>query len=91
MKEETGTFESSPGNGSSSRVITFLVVTAAVVLSFMVIASGCWIAIQNKEVASLLGAAGAAGTLFVTIAGSTLLWMYNQKKQEIDDKKGFVR
>lgn len=86
-KEITGIFEASPGNGSSSRVITFEVITAAVIMVILVVITGCWISIETKTIAPLLGSASSAGILFVTIAGPTLAWMYSQKKQEIKNNE----
>jgi len=66
-------FKDLRGNLSSSRLITFIIVIVALIYSGAVIWFG-------RE--SVMLAAAAAGTLFTTIAGPGLVWMYNQKKNE---------
>ena len=80
--EKTGYFEVKPGNKSSSRLTSFLTVMIALALATLIIATGCYIAIDKLEVAPLLAAAGAAGTEYGVIAGMAMAYMYNQKKQE---------
>jgi len=69
--------ENGDGNKSSTRLIGFIVVIWTLVLSSTVLYFG-------KD--NVILAAAAAGTLFTTMAGPTLIWMYQQKKQERGNK-----
>jgi len=84
MEKETkiGFLEVSPGHKSNGRLLSLLTIIAALFLATLIIATGCYIAIDKLEVSPLIAAAGAAGTEFVTIAGSAMWYAYNHKKQE---------
>lgn len=69
--------ENGNGDKSSTRLIGFIVVIWTLVLSTAVLYWG-------KE--NVILAAAAAGTLFTTMAGPTLIWIYQQKKQERGNK-----
>lgn len=71
---KTGFFESISGNKSSSRLIGFIIIIAALVYCGIIIYFG-----RNDVVA----AAGAAGILFVTVAGPAMAFLFAQKKNEI--------
>lgn len=70
--------ESGPGNQSSSRLIGFIVIMACLVFVEQVL-----IYAKDKP----LEAATAAGLLFVTIAGPVMVFLYGQKKTEIENQK----
>ena len=73
-----GFLYSTHGNKSSSRLLGFIIVIWALVLSTIVIYLG------RDEV---VNAAVAAGTLFVTIAGPAMAFVFWQKKNEISGTK----
>lgn len=73
---KTGFFKSISGRDSSTRLIGFVVILGALLMSEQVLYYG-----RNSE--NLLLVATAAGTLFITIAGPVLVWMFNQKKTEV--------
>lgn len=75
---KTGYFESISGNQSSSRVIGFVVVIAALVFAQEVLYFGR---------ANVMTSAAAAGTIFITIAGPAMAFLFMQKKQEIKQEK----
>lgn len=68
----SGFFTDSAGRKSSTRLIGFIVVIWALVLATAVVYWG-----RNE----IIIAAASAGTIFTTIAGPTLLWMYQQKSK----------
>lgn len=76
--ETTGYFEASPGNKSSSRLISFIVIIWALGLATLVL-------LLSRD--NIVNGAVAAGTLFFTIAGSAMTFMFGQKHQETKDKK----
>lgn len=71
----TNYFESSPGNRSSSRLLGFIVVTYALLLSTSIIILG------HIEGASIITTAAAAGTTFTTIAGPAMAFMFFKSGQ----------
>ena len=71
---KTGFFQSISGNNSSSRLIGFIVIVAALIFAQEVIIFG------KTEI---MAAAGAAGTIFLTIAGPAMAFLFAQKKQEV--------
>lgn len=71
---KTGFFESISGNKSSSRLIGFLVIFAALIFAQEVIWFG-------KD--QIMAAAGAAGTIFLTIAAPAMAFLFAQKKNEV--------
>jgi hypothetical protein len=73
---KTGFFKSISGRDSSTRLIGFVVIIGALLMAEQVLYWG-----RNSE--NLLLVATAAGTLFITIAGPVLVWMFNQKKTEV--------
>ena len=70
---KNGFFEAANGNKSSTRLISFITVMAAIVFAQEVIYFG-------RD--NVVTAAAAAGTIFITIAGSAMAYQYNQKKNE---------
>lgn len=76
-----GFFEASEGNKSISRVLTFIVVIVALIESGVVLYFG-------KD--NIMLAATAAGTIFSTISGPAMIYMYNQKKTEVKQNEGEV-
>ncbi len=75
---KTSFFESISGNKSSSRLIGFIVILAGLIFAQEVIILGK---------ADIVQAAVAAGTLFLTIAGSAMAFLFAQKGQEIKQEK----
>jgi hypothetical protein len=77
----SGFFESIRGNKSSTRLIGFVVIIIALVFSQEVL----WFGRED-----IVQAAIAAGTIFITIAGPAMFFMFEQKKTEVkqeDDEK----
>jgi len=72
----TGYFQDDKGNKSSSRLSSFIVTMAAIALSEQVLL----FAYLGKS--DILLAAASAGTTFISIAGPSMYFMYNQKKME---------
>lgn len=70
----TGFFQSISGNQSSSRLIGFIVIMFALIFAQEVI----WFGRQE-----IMTAAGAAGTIFLTIAAPAMAFLFAQKKTEI--------
>jgi len=68
-----GFFDSIGGNRSSSRLIGFVVVVLALIFAQEVI----WL---GKD--DIVQAAVAAGTLFITIAGPAMAFLFFQKRNE---------
>ena len=75
---KTGFFQSISGNNSSSRLIGFIVVVVALIFAQEVIYFG-------KQ--SVIESAAAAGTIFLTIAGPAMAFLFAQKKNEIKQEK----
>jgi len=71
---KTGFFQSISGNNSSSRLIAFIVVIVALIFAQEVIYFG-------KQ--SVIESAAAAGTIFLTIAGPAMAFVFMQKKTEV--------
>ena len=70
---KAGYFEASNGNKSSTRLIGFIVVIAALVLAQEVV-------YFDKD--NPVTAAATSGTIFITIAGPVLAFIYKQKQTE---------
>lgn len=70
---KTGYFEAPNGSKSSTRLIGFVVVMAALILAQEVVYFG-----KDNPVT----AAAAAGTIFLTIAGPVLAFLFKQKQTE---------
>lgn len=75
---KNGFFESISGNKSSTRLIGFIVIIAGLIFAEQVILLG-------RE--NIVQAAISAGTLFLTISGSAMAFMFAQKGQEIKQEK----
>ena len=71
---KNGFFDSVSGNRSSSRLSGFIVIVAAMLFAQEVIWFG-------KE--DILTSAIAAGTIFMTIAGPAMLFMFGNKVTEV--------
>ena len=65
------------GNYSNSRLIADIIIVCALLMVFAFIAIGVW-----KPGVNLLAIATAIGVLFGSIAGSSLIFLYVQKKEE---------
>lgn len=77
-KMKTGFLESISGNQSSSRLIGLVVVFSALVFAQEVLYFGR---------ADVMASAAAAGTIFITVAGPAMAFLFMQKKQEIKQEK----
>lgn len=71
---KTSFFQSISGNQSSSRLIGFIVIMFALIFAQEVIWFG-----RNE----IMTAAGAAGTIFLTIAAPAMAFLFAQKKTEV--------
>ena len=71
-----GYFNDPDGNKSSSRLIAFIVIMAALVFSSAIILIG------YDQKTGVMVIAPAAGTIFVTIAGPAMAFLFVQKKTE---------
>lgn len=71
---KSGFFQSISGNNSSSRLIGFIIIMFALIENIVVLIIG-----RDDIVQSAI----AAGTLFITIAGSAMAFLFAQKSQEI--------
>ena len=78
---KTGFLQSISGNQSSSRLYGGIIIIYAMIMGFLVLYWG------KEKSESILLLSTAVGTLFITIAGPVLVWMYNQKKTEIKQEK----
>jgi len=77
----TNFFQDSDGNHSMSRLIAFIVVMVALLFA------GSLIYIGYKTDQPIMLIATAAGTIFTTLAGPALFFLFGQKKSEIEDKE----
>jgi hypothetical protein len=73
-----GFLQSTRGNNSSSRLIGLIVVVIALIFAQEVLIMG-----RND----IVQAAIAAGTLFITIAGPAMTFLFFQKKNELQNEK----
>lgn len=73
---KTGYWEESPGVKSNSRMTGSIIIFMALFLACYVVIAG----IQNKE--SIILVCTSAGTLFTTIAGPAMYFMFKQKLTE---------
>ncbi|OFY44016.1 MAG: hypothetical protein A2X18_07770 [Bacteroidetes bacterium GWF2_40_14] len=71
---KTGFFDSLRGNRSSSRLIGFIVIVVTLIFVQEILYFG-----RNN----IIQAAIAAGTIFLTIAGPAMAFLFAQKKTEI--------
>lgn len=73
-----GYFEAGNGDKSSSRLTGFIVIVCALIFAQEVIYFG------RKDI---VNAAIAAGTIFVTVAGSAMFFLFGQKKTEVQQEE----
>ena len=71
---KTGFFESISGNRSSTRLIGFIIIIVGLIYSGIILFFG------RHEIVT---AAVASGTLFITISGPAMAFLFVQKKTEI--------
>lgn len=76
MEEKTGFLEEAPGKKSNSRLIGDIIIFYALVLVSYVIIAGIY------SGASIILIAASGGTLFTTIAGPAMLFIFKQKQIE---------
>lgn len=81
---KAGYFEDAKGNKSSGRVLGFLVTVYALALSTAIVVLGY---IEGTKV---LTTAAAAGTIFTTIAGPAMFFMFNNKKVEGNNEQNNI-
>ena len=72
-----GFLQDAKGNDSSTRLLGTIVILYALVLSTGVIVIGA------TQAVSVLLTAVAAGTLFTTIAGPAMIFLFQNKKEEL--------
>ncbi len=72
-----GYFQDGKGNKSSTRLIGFIVVMYALFESSVVLVFGF------IEKSAVMLSAAAAGTLFITIAGPVLVYLFKNKTEEL--------
>lgn len=75
---KTGYFEESPGNKSSSRLNSTIVIMAALLYSGVVLFT-----ILFKDPDNILTGAGAAASIFTTLSGVAMFYQNAQKKVEV--------
>jgi hypothetical protein len=78
MEPKSGFLQDHNGHNSSSRLLGFMVTIWALVLTTAVVI----VALFNPA-SELILVAASAGTLFTTIAGPAMFFMFNNKKEEI--------
>ena len=76
--------ESSPGNKSNSRRIAWAAFWVGCTFAFMILSTGLYdyVTAPYANKPSLMGIAGAAGTIFGSIAGSAMAYVFFSKTQE---------
>jgi hypothetical protein len=74
---KNGFLKSISGRDSSTRLIGFVVILYAMLMSYLVLYWG-----KEKD-ESIMMLATSVGTLFTMIAGPVFVWMYGQKKTEV--------
>ena len=79
---KTGFLQSISGNNSSSRLIGFMVISNALLVSTFIIYYG-----MVAQQADLVTTSLAAGGFFIQTAGPAMLFVFNQKKTEINQEK----
>jgi hypothetical protein len=80
MEKGYGFFRDAKGNRSSSRLIGVLSVGYALLQSTMIIILG------HFETASIITTSAAASANFLAIAGPAMVYLYNNKKEELNGK-----
>ena len=78
---KTGFLQSISGNHSSSRLIGFVVIVYAMVMSFLVLLWG------SEKGDSMIELATASALSFTTIGGSAMVFLFQQKKTELKQEK----
>lgn len=72
-----GYFQDSKGNYSSTRLIGFIVIMYSLLMATAVLIFG------HLDGSKVMISATAAGTIFTTIAGPVMFFMFHNKKEEI--------
>jgi hypothetical protein len=72
--EQTGFFQAKPGDNSSTRLASFIIILFALLDVQLILYFG-------KD--TIMMTVTAAGTLFATMTGPTMIWMYYRKELEI--------
>ena len=81
MMGKTGFFDSVSGNRSSARLMGFMIIVVALIFAQEVLFFG-------RE--NVVLAATAAGTMFITIAGPALIYLFQNKRSEIQHAESEV-
>ena len=81
MSTKAGYFEDPKGNKSSGRILGFIVTLYALALSTAIVVLG------YIEGTSVLTTAASAGTIFTTMAGPAMFFMFNNKKVEAKENE----
>lgn len=75
-----GFFHSTHGNKSSSRLIGTAVILYAMIMGFLVLYWG------RGSGDSMIGLATASGLIFTTIGGSAMVFIFQQKRTEVNQE-----
>lgn len=67
---------------SNSRLIADVIICFAIVLVLIITLTACKVAWVKDDLDGLLGAGAAVGTTFVTVGGSAMYFLFNQKKSD---------
>lgn len=78
---KNGYFQSISGNRSSSRLIGAVVIMYAMIMSFLVLYWG------HQKSDSMIELATASAICFTTIAGSAMVFLFQQKRTEVKQEK----
>lgn len=82
METKTGFFEVTPGNKSSSRLNSTIIIWIALLMVSILVVSISIVAIKTGNTNGMLGALTGVGAFFATVAGGAMVFMFNQKKTE---------
>ena len=75
-----GFFQDNEGNKSSSRLIGFIAICYALLQSTLILIFG------HMEGASVIATAGSSSANFLAIAGPSMIYLFNNKKEELNGK-----
>lgn len=78
---KTGFFQSISGNQSSSRLYGGVIILYAMIMSFLVLYWGK----DNGD--GMIELAGASSLFFTTVGGSAMVFLFQQKRNELKQEK----
>lgn len=85
MEPKSGFLQDHNGHNSSSRLLGFLVVIWALILTTAIITVGLM-----SPTSELILIAASGGTLFTTIAGPAMFFMFTNKKEELSKSQTYT-